>query len=130
MDENAKASFGDTQNHWASAAIAALEAQRPGVINGYVDGSFKPNKNITRQEMAKMIVVAYDFESNEEQQVSFHDNTGWGAESVSILASLGVVEGVGEGKFDPNANVTRAQTAVFIHRAEVPYSMRLPVYSI
>jgi hypothetical protein len=60
----------------------------------------------------------------------FHDNTGWGAESVSILASLGVVEGVGEGKFDPNANVTRAQTAVFIHRAEVPYSLRLPVYSI
>lgn len=125
IDENAKASFGDTQNHWASATLKALEAQKPGVINGYVDGSFKPNNNITRQEMAKMIVEAYDFELNEERQTSFSDNTGWGAKFVNILSSLRVVEGVAPGKFDPNANVTRAQTAVFVHRATVVFPITI-----
>ncbi|WP_394235045.1 S-layer homology domain-containing protein [Niallia oryzisoli] len=120
IDDNAKASFGDTKDHWASKYVAALQAQKPGVINGYGDGSFKPENTITREELAKMTVEAYGLELDKEVEIDFRDNTGWGKEYVNVLASLGIVAGVSQGEFDPGANVTRGQFPVFVHRAEVP----------
>ncbi|KAB2336755.1 S-layer homology domain-containing protein [Cytobacillus depressus] len=102
IDDEAKASFKDAADHWASKYIAALQTQKEGVINGYDKDTFKPNAKITRQEMAKMVVTAYGLKLNENADVSFTDNNGWGAEFVNILASLGVVEGVAAGKFSPN----------------------------
>ncbi|MCM3716524.1 S-layer homology domain-containing protein [Alkalihalobacillus oceani] len=126
VDESANTNFSDASSHWASSYIAALQSQAPGVIDGYTDGTFRPNRTITRQEMAKMIVTAYDLQENEAAEVDFTDNTGWGAEYITTLASLGIVEGVRAGQFQPNGNVTRAQTPVFVHRAEVP-EVRIPV---
>ncbi|WP_088104356.1 S-layer homology domain-containing protein [Halalkalibacter urbisdiaboli] len=120
VDASAKADFADTESHWSSAFVAAIQEQKPGVINGYSDGSFKPNGKITRQEMAKMIVEAYGLELNKNADVSFADNTGWGKDYVQVLASLGVAEGVAANAFGPNQNVTRAQLPVFVHRTEVP----------
>lgn len=120
VDESASTNFSDASNHWASSYIAALQSQASGVIDGYTDGTFRPNRTITRQEMAKMIVTAYDLQEDETVNIDFTDNTGWGAEYITTLASLGIVEGVRAGQFQPNGNVTRAQTPVFVHRAEVP----------
>ena len=119
IDENAKASFDDAKDHWASKYIAALEKQKPGVISGTPDGSFKPNSNITRQELAKIIVTAYDLKVNEDAGVQFSDNNSWGKEYVNVLAQLGVVQGVGGDRFNPNGTVTRGEVPVFVHRAEV-----------
>lgn len=47
------AKFKDTGGHWAESAIDALSDM--GIINGYADGSFKPDKNITRAETATML---------------------------------------------------------------------------
>ncbi|MFE8696456.1 S-layer homology domain-containing protein [Cytobacillus sp. FJAT-53684] len=117
VEETAKTDFADAKDHWASSYIAAIQKEKPGVIDGY-NGKFNPNNQITRQEMAKMIVQAYGLKLDENADVSFSDNTGWGAEQVNILASQGVVEG-DAGKFSPNADVTRGQAAAFVHRAEV-----------
>ena len=122
---NAKASFSDTQTHWASPFIAALETQKSGVINGQGDGTFLPDKEISRQEMAKMIVKAYNLKLNDKADVSFSDAGSfaeWADDEIMILASLGIVVGVGNGEFSPYTNVTRAETATFVHRAEVPGS--------
>ncbi|KMY51916.1 S-layer homology domain-containing protein [Peribacillus loiseleuriae] len=119
IDDNAKASFKDTANHWASKYVAAIEGQTKDVINGYSKTEFRPNQKITRQEMAKMVVSAYDLKLDEAADIAFTDNNGWGKDYVSTLASLGVVEGISAGKFSPDSSVTRAQTPVFIHRAEV-----------
>lgn len=127
IDEDAKTDFADAKDHWASSYIAAIQKEKPGVIDGY-NGKFDPNANITRQQMAKMVVVAYDLKLDEAADISFSDNTGWGADQVNILASLGVVEGVSAGKFSPNADVTRGQAAVFVHRTEVE-SVRVAVPS-
>lgn len=120
VDLNAKTDFADAANHWASPYIAAIQAQTEDVINGYENGTFRPNNNITRQEMAKMVVTAYGLELDAEADVEFNDNNGWGAEFVNVLASLGIVEGMSEGSFNPNGLVTRAQTPVFVQRTEVP----------
>ncbi|MET3507418.1 S-layer homology domain-containing protein [Halalkalibacter oceani] len=120
VDSSASTNFSDAANHWGSAYIAAIQEQAPGVIDGYTDGTFRPNRTITRQEMAKMIVTAYDLEADPDVNIDFTDNNSWGAEYVDVLASLGIVEGVRAGQFQPQGNVTRAQTPVFVHRTEVP----------
>ncbi|MBT2689208.1 S-layer homology domain-containing protein [Bacillus sp. ISL-47] len=121
IDEDAKASFKDIPtNHWASKYVAAIENQTKDVINGYTDGTFKVNDSITRQEMAKMIATAYGLEFDEDAVITdFSDNTSWGADTINTLVSLGIVEGLPGGKFGTQQDVTRAQTAVFVHRAEV-----------
>ena len=103
--------------------LQLFETQKPGVINGQGDGTFLADKKITRQEMAKMIVKAYGLQLDDNADVSFFDAgsfADWADEEIMTLASLGIVEGVGNGEFSPYTNVTRAETATFIHRAEVP----------
>lgn len=109
----------DLDGHWSKEYVAALQTQKPGVINGYADATFRPEGTITRQEMAKMVVEAYGLELDENADIEFSDNTGWGAEYVNVLASLGVVEGLADGTFAPEAKVNRAQSVVFVHRTEV-----------
>ena len=121
IDKNAKASFADTKDHWSSPYVAAIQEQKPGVINGHDADTFDPNDTIKRQELAKMIVAAYDLKLNENADVTFSDASSfpdWAEESIEILSSLGVVEGT-DGKFNPADNVTRAETAAFVHRTEV-----------
>ncbi|GJM72173.1 hypothetical protein HMSSN036_43890 [Paenibacillus macerans] len=45
--------FKDTGSHWAAGYIGALAEK--GIVNGYADGSFKPNATITHAEMVTMI---------------------------------------------------------------------------
>lgn len=126
VDLDADTDFEDAASHWSSPYIKAIQDQKPGVINGYTDGTFKADGTITRQEMAKMTVLAYGLELEESAIVNFTDNNDWGKAYVEVLASLGVVEGVSAGKFDPNGKVNRAQSVVFVHRTEVE-SVRVDV---
>lgn len=126
VDEDAKTDFADAKDHWASRYIAAIQEQLPGVIDGYTDNTFRPNNTITRQELAKMVVEAYELEKDENVDVSFSDNNGWGKEYVEVLASLGIVQGKRANIFAPNDRVTRAETAVFVHRTEVPSARVTP----
>lgn len=126
IDDNAKTDLKDAKDHWASKYIAAIQKHNKDIISGYENGTFKPEATITRQEMAKMVVTAYNLKLDESAILDFTDNNGWGKDYINILASLGVVNGKSAGKFAPNASVTRAETPVFVHRAEVP-SVRLEV---
>lgn len=118
VDKNAKPNFSDTDGHWGAPEIAAIQNDLSGVIEGY-QGKFNPNNNITRQELAKIIVEAYELELVEGADVDFPDNNGWGEDYVKILASNGIVIGKPNGNFEPNAYVSRGEAAVFFHRTEV-----------
>lgn len=52
--------FMDIKNHWASKNI--IRATENGIINGYSDGTFKPNEDVSVAEFLKMIIVAEDYE--------------------------------------------------------------------
>lgn len=119
INKESKASFEDTEDHWSSPYIKAIQDENEGIIRGYNDSEFRPNGKITRQEMAKMVVVAYQLELNKSADINFSDNTGWGKQEVQILASLGVVEGRSVGQFKPESEVTRAESTVFVHRTEI-----------
>lgn len=118
VDLSASADFADVPaGNWASPYIAAI--QDLGIIQGDEKGNFNPNAKIDRQSFAKMVVEAYGLELDENADVSFSDNNSWGAEYIEVLASLGVIQGVGGDKVAPRADVSRGEAAVFVHRTEV-----------
>ena len=88
-----------------------------GVINGKEDGSyFDPTANVTRSEMAKMIVVALhggkDPVLGVKAKPTFSDIDGhWAEAYIEYCASNEIISGRGNGKFDPDANVTGTEAA-------------------
>ena len=87
-----------------------------GVINGYTDGSFKPNDTVTRAEMAKMIYVLRtgnsDASAYNNDKTSFTDINGhWAAGYVKYCQSLGIIAGQSATKFAPDQTVTAQEAA-------------------
>lgn len=84
--------------------------QNISYMQGMADGRFYPASSVTRGQVAQIF-----YRLLKEQKVSskstFTDvpDTLWCAEAVNALASLGIVEGVGNGKFAPNQSITRAE---------------------
>jgi trimeric autotransporter adhesin len=102
---------------WYYEAIAAVKEH--GVMNGS-GAKFNPGATLTRGEMAAIIVRAYELGDHEGREHSFTDIEGnQFATEIAILADLGIVDGVSEGKFAPDAKVNRAQMASFIFKTEV-----------
>lgn len=119
--ESPTLSFSDTNDSaWYAGYVAALVDA--GIVEGNPDGTFAPNATITRAALAKMVVEAYELTQDASVAVSFNDTVkgAWYEGYVNTLASLGIVQGTSATTFAPNATVTRAQAAAFLHRTEVP----------
>ena len=110
----AGAAFTDQADIKATDAVNMLSAL--GVINGYDDGSYKPDATVTRAEMAKMIFVvrnnkiddsAYKNNSTKLTDVNKH----WAAGYIKFCESQGIIAGKGNNKFDPDATVTGVEAA-------------------
>ena len=118
MVVGAGAAFSDQSKIKNTEAVDACTALN--IIGGYPDGSFKPEGNITRAEVTKMICVALN--GGKEPAVStnstptFNDvrnnaNAAWAEGYIESCAAQGIVSGVGGSKFAPNGNVTGVQLA-------------------
>lgn len=103
---------------YESAVIALVTKE---VIGGYPDGTFKPEKLVTRAEAAKMI--AFDLQLNfiDHQQTSptFKDvqKDDWYYQPVTALTNAGIIDGYQDGTFKPNQAITRAELAFLLVRA-------------
>jgi peptide/nickel transport system substrate-binding protein len=89
-----------------------------GIINGYSDGTFRPNANITRAQAAIMIVRAIGLDTGGASSM-FTDvpSTHSAYKFISAANQAGIINGYSDGTFKPNANVTRAQIAIMVQRA-------------
>ena len=111
----AGAAFTDSADIKATEAVDTLSAL--GVIDGYTDGSFKPNGTVTRAEMAKMIFVVWnggksDASAYQSMNSAFADTKNhWAAGYVNFCASNGIIAGKSATKFDPDATVTGQEAA-------------------
>ncbi|MBU8881153.1 N-acetylmuramoyl-L-alanine amidase [Bacillus sp. FJAT-29790] len=115
----AKSGFKDVPNtHWAIGWIA--RASELGFIDGYDDGTYKPDALLTRAQMSKVIANAFglDVSAADEKTIAFTDikNGFWAASYINALYYNGISNGSGS-LFKPNNDITRAQFAVFIGRA-------------
>ncbi len=84
---------------------------------GYTNGNFGLNNNMTRAEAAQMFYNLL-LEQNIPSVVSFTDvsEDAWYAKAVNTLASLGIVEGIGNNQFAPEQAITRAEFTVIAMR--------------
>lgn len=82
-------------------------------LAGYPGGTFGPDQNMTRAEAAQMFYNLL-LEKDVEITVEFEDvpADAWYAKPVNTLASLGILSGVGNGRFDPDRSITRAEFTV------------------
>ncbi len=111
-----KPSFSDMgSGHWAYKYINELSAK--GILNGYNDGSFKPDNNVTREEFVKIVIVAtglYD----EETVCSFDDidEADWFYQYVASAFDKGIIRGVDDALFGVGEAISRQDVAVIIAR--------------
>lgn len=112
------ASFTDTQDQWA------LKAKNVGIVGGYPDGTFKPDKLISRQELAVLFVNTLKAAKADYQpatSTSFADDASiadWAKSSVYIAKANGLVSGVGDNKFNPSGNATKEQSIVMFRNGQ------------
>lgn len=100
----------------SSGYIAALA--RVGIISGYPDGTFKPNKPVTRAEMALFITRAFDWGYEGEPVYFFDVQKGMKAyEAIQKLSAWGIAAGYEQNQFRPAQTLTREQFAAFTARA-------------
>lgn len=109
----AAATVSDIQNHWAVKPIKTL-AERE-VINGYPDGTFKPDQAITRAELAKIISKAFNYQPVNNSNLPDTDGH-WAATYMNALAGQKVMNSFSDGNFQPEKTVSRAQLATFMAR--------------
>jgi len=109
--------FADTEKHWARDEIAA--AQASGIVNGYSDEQFGVNDAITREQMAVMLVKAFQLKPA-AAQTKFADAakvSAWAQKEVQSTLSYGILKGTAGSLIQPQAEATRAEAAVMIVRA-------------
>ncbi len=118
MVVGAGAAFSDQSKIKNTEAVDACTALN--IIGGYPDGSFKPEGNITRAEVTKMICVALNGGKEPNlatnatptfSDVRTNANSAWAEKYIESCYAQGIVSGVGGGKFAPNGNVTGVQLA-------------------
>ena len=107
--------FTDMSGHWATSYAEAL--YKRGVMKGYEDGSFRGNNSITRAEIAKTIVGAFDIESADGKTFADVNSGSWYFDYVSSAAAAGIINGFEDGSFAPDKEITRQDAAVMIYRA-------------
>ena len=113
--ETAKISFSDIENHKNKEAIKRL-AQK-GIINGKSESVFDPESTMTRAEFAKIIVKALGFEQKKTFAFSDVKESDWFYGYVGAAYDSGIINGVGEGLFNPQGTITRQEAAVMLSRA-------------
>jgi hypothetical protein len=105
--------------HWGYADI--LAARQAGIIGGYADGTFQPDRPVNRAEIAAMLDRAFGLAGTREP-VSFSDVAAkhWAKAHIDALAKAGITAGYPDRTFKPGSNATRAEVAAFISRALEP----------
>jgi len=119
---NATSTFSDVkQGAWYYDSVAT--AQQLGIVSGLTDGSFGINNKITREEMAAMAYRAIQKAgitmNDEKAAAAFNDElaiASYAKEAVAAMHKAGIINGVGNDKFDPKGTATRAQAAVILYQ--------------
>lgn len=114
-----------SSSSWYAGVVNA--AAKAGIVDGYEDGSFRPNAQITREELAAMIVRSFEYAGGKvtvdaatEQQIlskwSDANRIGWGQREVAKAIQAGLMNGMTDTTLETYGQATRAQSAAMLKR--------------
>lgn len=111
----AKGDFTDVSGHWAEEFI--YELYMLNAVNGYGDGTFLPDRAISRAEFLSLLYKLFGYKTNTNTAFSDVSGDEWYAEAVSWAAESKISEGTGDGAFLPDREITREEMAAMCCRA-------------
>ena len=107
-DSEITVTFSDTPGHWAEDYI--LELAGKGIVSGYTDGSFGPDNYITRAEITKIALGAFEYEiGTHENEFSDVETGAWYENYITSAYDAGILSGYGDGTFKPGNYINRAE---------------------
>lgn len=104
-----------SSDKWYADDIVLIENK--GLINGYEDGTFKPEKPITRSEFAVIVNNYLKLELGSDP-IRFKDvkENYWAKNAINILSSRGILSGKSKDKFYPEEKLKRSEAAVIYNK--------------
>lgn len=116
FSNTAFATFSDMpKNEIYETAINKLIDEK--VINGYEDNTFRPTSNVTRAELAKMLVTANDISKTSDKSFSDVPENHWASQYINAIYASQLVEGFEDGSFRPEKNITYGELSTILVRA-------------
>jgi hypothetical protein len=112
LEDPTNPSFSDvSKSHWAFKYIETIK--KHGVTSGYPDGTFGPDKKITRAEIASMIAKALNLPADSSSKIS-DIQSSWAKGHIGACIKAGIVSGYPDLTFKPGSNASRAEAAKMI----------------
>lgn len=104
--------FSDVPNH-TYYADAIKDLANRNIINGFPDGTFRPNEKITRGQVAALVAKSLNLKPDNSTTLTFSDvpSTHYFYPYITALAQLKIINGYTNGKFGVNDTMTRGQAA-------------------
>lgn len=107
--------FSDIEGHWAKSWIE--KAVKQGFVSGYEDGTFKPDRTITRAEFSKLLNNALKTEKKSSLSFTDVNNKEWFYEEVQKSVASGFFSGYENNTFRPNNPIKREEVAKVVSSA-------------
>lgn len=101
------------ESRWFNTAVSTMA--KLGIVNGYPDGGFHPNENITRAEFATIAARFDKYAAAEDADFSDIDGH-WAKVYIAKAAARGWVNGYPDGTFKPDKKITRAEAMALVNR--------------
>ena len=113
----AASNFSDVADTKYESSVSKLTTLN--IINGFPDGTFRPNETVTRAQLAKMLVEGLKMKSTSTVQPNFTDLSSdhWAYSYIKIAVDNKLVVGYPDGSFRPESNVSYAEAMTMILRA-------------
>lgn len=104
--------FSDVNGHWAEKYIKDFVNKE--YIQGYGDGTFRPENNVTRAEFVRIVNMAFGFTQKGNEKFSDVNESDWYYDEVLKAVKQGYIQGYGDGTFRPNDKITREEACKII----------------
>lgn len=120
----------DISGHWAERTIRALVSK--GVVNGYEDGTYRPQNGVTKGEFIKLLLAASGTKIKTGNFTGYEDvNKSWAKDYVYTALSMGICDNIDKSasEFGVNDEITRAEATALLGRLTNPSAQGEPEFT-
>ena len=115
QDDKKYDTFADVEGlTWGKEEITYLA--EAGVISGLTKDTFAPDEAVTREQLCRMIAIAYSISGTGDMPFGDVEEGAWYASSVGALYAGGYISGIKEGEFGVGIKITRQDLAAILYR--------------